>query len=306
MKQLAKRQQESPTLFEALMRRVRELAGRGEPEGGLREHLEELIEEAEAEEREQLTPQERALILNALSFGELRVDDVMVPRADIKGVPIDASLNEVVAAMQQAAHTRLLVYRETLDDVVGIVHLKDILPFWGDGRAFSLEEVMRPVLVVPPSMRVIDLLLEMRDTRMHMAIVVDEFGGTDGLVTIDDLVEEIVGELKDEHDKMTPPELVEQGDGVIDADGRIDLEDLEKRLGFPLLDEEDRDEADTLAGLIFTLMDHVPAKGEIVRHPSGLEFEILDADPRRIKRVRIRPAPAAPPPLAAAGNGLPT
>lgn len=304
MKQLAKRQQEAPTLLETLVRRVRELAGRGEPEGGLREHLEELIEEAEEEEQQQLTEQERALLLNALSFGELRVDDVMIPRADIQGVPVAAGLGEVVAAMQTAAHTRLLVYRETLDDVLGIVHLKDLLPFWGDGAEFALERVMRPVLVVPPSMRVIDLLLEMRDTQLHMAVVVDEFGGTDGLVTIDDLVEEIVGELRDEHDKAKAPELVEQGDGVIDADARVDLEDLEKRLGFQLLDEEDRDEVDTLAGLIFTLMDRVPAKGEIVRHPSGLEFEILDADPRRIKRVRIRPVEHAATMLAASTSEL--
>jgi CBS domain containing-hemolysin-like protein len=306
MKQLARRQQETPSLFEALMRRVRDLAGRNEHEGGLREHLEELIEETEEEEQQQLTEQERALLLNALSFGELRVDDVMVPRADIRGVAVDSGIAEVVAAMQKATHSRLLVFRETLDDVLGIVHLKDLLPFWGDGDAFNLEQVMRPLLVVPPSMRVIDLLLEMRDTRMHMAIVVDEFGGTDGLVTIEDLVEEIVGELNDEHDKVKPPELVEVEPGVIDADARIYLEDLEERLGLELLDEEERDEADTLAGLIFTLVDRVPAKGEIVSHPSGIEFEILEADPRRIKRVRIRSHPPASTALPAAPDEITT
>ena len=150
---------------------------------------------------------------------------------------------------------------------------------------------MRPLLVVPHSMRVLDLLLEMRATRKRMAVVVDEFGGTDGLVTIEDLVEEIVGELDDEHDRVSQPQLVENADGTIDADGRIYLEELEEKLGVELLDGEDRDEADTLGGLIFTLVDRVPTRGEIVAHPKGLEFEVLDADPRRIKRVRIRRVP---------------
>ena len=152
---------------------------------------------------------------------------------------------------------------------------------------------MRPLLVVPPSMRVLDLLLEMRVTRKRMAIVVDEFGGTDGLVTIEDLVEEIVGELEDEHDRAGQPQLVEHPDGTIEADGRIYLEELEEKLGLELLAGEDRDEADTLGGLIFTLVDRVPTRGEIVTHPAGLEFEVLDADPRRIKRVRIRRPAAA-------------
>jgi CBS domain containing-hemolysin-like protein len=152
---------------------------------------------------------------------------------------------------------------------------------------------MHPILVVPPSMRVLNLLLEMKQTRNRMAVVVDEFGGIDGLVTIEDLVEQLVGEMQDEHDSDDgQPQLVENPDGSIDAAGRIDLEELEERLGFELLDEEARDEADTLAGLIFTLVDRVPTPGEVVTHPSGLTFEVLEADPRRIKRVRLRPAAA--------------
>jgi CBS domain containing-hemolysin-like protein len=294
MRQLAKREAPPPSLLESLMRRVRDLAWRGESEAnGLRDALEGLIAEAEEEGGTAFSEEERELVRNALSFGELRVDDVMVPRADIKGVEVGGSLREVVRAMQAASHSRLLVYRDNLDDVLGIVHIKDLLPFWGDGDSFSLEQVMRPILVVPPSMRVLDLLLEMRVTRNRMAVVVDEFGGTDGLVTIEDLVEQIVGELQDEHERATQPTLVENADGTIDADGRVDLEELEEKLGTELLDEEERDEADTLGGLIFTLVDRVPARGEIVGHPSGLEFEVLDADPRRIKRVRIRPQAAA-------------
>jgi CBS domain containing-hemolysin-like protein len=293
MKQLARRESSPPSLMESLIRRVRDLAWRGESEpGGLRDALQELIAEAEDEGGSTVSEPGVELIRNALSFGELRVDDVMIPRADIKGVAVGSTLLEVVRTMQAASHTRLLVYRENLDDVLGIVHVKDLLPFWGDGESFALEQVMRPVLVVPPSMRVLDLLLEMRATRNRMAVVVDEFGGTDGLVTIEDLVEQIVGELEDEHDLVNQPQLTVNADGTIDADGRVDLEEVEEKLGLRLLEEEDRDEADTLGGLIFTLVDRVPARGELITHPSGVRFEVLEADPRRIKRVRVRLQPS--------------
>lgn len=292
MRQLAKREQPPPSLFDSFLRRVRDLAWRSETEpSDLRNALEELIAEAEEEGAVAFSEEERELVRNALSFGELRAGDVMVPRADIEAIEVNATLDQVVQAMRKANHSRLLVYRDNLDDVLGLVHMKDLLPFWGDGEEFSLEKVMRPVLVVPPSMRVLDLLLEMRATHNHLAVVVDEFGGTDGLVTLGDLVEEIVGELQDEHDRALAPQLVENPDGTIDADGRIDLEELEEKLGFPLLEEEERDEAATLAGLIFGLVDRVPGRGEIVKHPKGLAFEVLDADPRRIKRVRIRREP---------------
>ena len=155
----------------------------------------------------------------------------MVPRADIKGIAVASSLRDVVTAMQSAQHSRLVVYRDHLDDVLGVVHLKDLLPYWGDGDTFSLEQTMRPVLVVPPSMRVLDLLLEMRRSSRRIAVVVDEFGGTDGLVTIEDMVEELVGELADEHDAAEQPQLIENPDGTIDADGRVWLDELEEKLG---------------------------------------------------------------------------
>lgn len=287
MKQIAKREAETGSLLDGLLRRLRELAGRGEPEGSLQDTLEDLIEEAEEESQLAFTDEQRALLLNALSFGELRVGDIMVPRADIKAVPASADIGEVVRAMREASHSQLLVYRENLDDVSGIIHVKDLLPFWGDGAAFALAEIVRPVLVVPPSMRVIDLLMEMRDKRMNVAIVVDEFGGTDGLATMADLVEEIVGELGEEQNRLLGTQLTTRPDGAIDADARVDLEELEKRLGVRLLADDERDEADTLAGLIFALVDRIPQKGEVVEHPSGVSLEILDADPRRIKRVRI-------------------
>jgi magnesium and cobalt transporter len=290
------------SLLHGLFTRLRDLTGRRNGEGhSLRETLEELIEENVGEERHdraEFSDEERTLLLNALSFGELQVRDVMVPRSDIKAIEVDADLAAVVAAMREAMHTRLPVFRRNLDEVVGMIHIKDMLPFWGDGEEFKLEAIMRDVLFVPPSMRVLDLLLQMRDTAVHMAIVVDEYGGTDGLATIEDLVEEIIGEIQDEHDKILPPQLLEVGDGAFEADGRIEVEELEQRLGLELMGPERREDVDTLGGLLFMLLDRVPARGEIVRHEAGVEFEVLDADPRRIKRVRIvrqsrEPAPGA-------------
>ncbi|MGH6895261.1 MAG: hemolysin family protein [Geminicoccaceae bacterium] len=285
------------SLLTGLLSRLRVLARRRNGDGhSLRETLEELIEEDEEEtqDRAEFTEQERELLLNALSFGELQVWDVMVPRSDIQAIDVTAGLGEVVGTMRNAMHTRLPVFRDNLDDVIGMVHIKDLLPYWGDGAEFKLEPIIREVLFVPPSMRVLDLLLQMRDTGVHMAIVVDEYGGTDGLATIEDLVEEIVGEIQDEHDKILPPQIVELPDGALEADARVEVEELERRLGLELLDAERREDVDTLGGLLFTLLDRVPARGEIVRHPAGVEFRVLEADPRRIKRLRIVPqAPSA-------------
>jgi CBS domain containing-hemolysin-like protein len=283
---------DSATLVQGLMSRLKTLLRRKNGDvGNLRETLEELIEESEGDDQQSqpvFSDEERAILLNALSFGELQVWDVMVPRSDIKTVEAAATLDEVIAAMRESTHTRMPVVRDTLDDVAGMVHLKDLLPFWGDGKHFMLKAIMRDLLFVPTSMKVLDLLMKMRDTGTHMAIVVDEYGGTDGMVTIEDLVEEIVGEIQDEHDKILPPSLTERPDGTLEADARVEVEDLETHLGLTLIDDERREDVDTLGGLIFMLLDRVPARGEIVTHPTSLEFEVLDADPRRIKRVLIR------------------
>ena len=292
MKELPAGRDSQVSLLQGVLARLKILAGRRNGDGhSLRETLEELIEEHEeegaGENRAEFTEDERELLLNALSFGELQVWDVMVPRSDIKAIGVSASLAEVLGTMRDGMHTRLPVFRENLDEVIGMVHIKDLLPYWGDGADFALERIVREVLFVPPSMRVLDLLLQMRDTGVHMAIVVDEYGGTDGLATIEDLVEEIVGEIQDEHDKILPPRITELPEGVLEADARVEVEDLEARLGLQLLDPGRREDVDTLGGLIFTLLDRVPARGEVVRHPAGIEFEVLDADPRRIKRLRI-------------------
>lgn len=296
------------TFLKSLMNQLKTLTGRRNGDGhSLRETLEELIEEDEGidqQSRPEFSDEERAILLNALSFGALQVWDVMVPRSDIKSIDSDAALDQVISTMRESTHTRLPVLRDTLDDIIGMVHLKDLLPFWGDGKHFKLQLILRELLFVPPSMKVLDLLMRMRDTGIHMAIVVDEFGGTDGMVTIEDLVEEIVGEIQDEHDKILPPSLTERPDGSLEADGRVEVEDLEKQLSLELLEGDRREDVDTLGGLIFTLLDRVPARGEIVRHQSGIEFEVLDADPRRIKRVLIRQAKPATSSVSASATGV--
>lgn len=288
MRQLAREPAPAPSMLESLLRRLRELASGESRDGSLRETLEDLLEEEPRDGAEQFTPEERELMLNALSFGELRVEDVMVPRADIKAIEHDTDLGGIVKAMREAGHSRLLVYRESLDDVVGLVHIKDLLPFWGNGAAFSLERVVRPVQAVPPSMRVLDLLIEMRKGHAHMVAVIDEFGGIDGLVTVEDLVVELLGEMHDEHSAEEPPQLVRRADGGLEADARLDLDELEEELGCPLLAEDERDEVNTLGGLVVTLADRIPDTGDEVAHPAGFVFHVLDADQRRIKRVLIK------------------
>ncbi|MDE1172311.1 MAG: hemolysin family protein [Parvibaculaceae bacterium] len=266
----------------------------------LRESLEDVLE-GHNDIGDKLGPEERHMLLNILSFGELRVYDVMVPRADVVAVEERSTLQEVLDAYADSSHSRMPVYRETLDDPVGMIHIKDIVTFLAPNadpesrgitaEEFSLSSIRRDVLFVPPSMPALDLLVKMQATRMHLALVIDEYGGTDGLVSIEDLVEEIVGEIEDEHDEDEAPMLVRREDGTIEADARATIEDLEKMTGVKLIDEETEDDVDTLGGLVFSLVGRVPVRGELVRHPLGLEFEVKDADPRRIKHLRIHHAP---------------
>jgi hemolysin (HlyC) family protein len=258
-----------------------------EGEAGVRDALDELIEEAGTENEEPLGEDQRMLLANILNVRDRSVDDIMVPRADIVAVESQASLADVIDVITTSGHSRLPVYRETLDDAIGMVHIKDVLAWRGRDSQFQLSNVLRRVLFVAPSMQVLQLLLEMRASRTHMALVVDEFGGVDGLITIEDVVEEIVGEIADEHDKGDEPELRQLPDGSLEADARVPLETLEERVG-DLLSEEEREEIDTLGGLVVSLAGRVPIQGELVRHPSGLEFEVLEADPRRITHVRVR------------------
>ena len=275
---------------------LRGLLGRG-GESHLRDAFEELSEESDDRETP-IASDERALIANILKFGEMTAYDVMVPRADIIGFEVNTPLEALVQQVVTHPHSRYPVYREAMDDILGMVHIKDILgmlaktPEGRDRESFSLRDIMRQTLIVAPSMRVLDLLLQMRLQRRHMALVVDEFGGIDGLVTIEDLVEEIVGEIEDEHDIVAGPQMETADDGTVLADARTPIETLEEAFG-PILDEEERDEdIDTLGGLVFTLAGRVPTRGELIHHDaSGVEFEVLDADPRRIKRLKLRNLP---------------
>ncbi|HYG85280.1 MAG TPA: hemolysin family protein [Azospirillum sp.] len=272
---------------------------RGRGDNTLRDTIEELIEDDD-EGESSMGAGERTLLANILKLRDRTVVDVMVPRADIVGIDVDTPLPALIQRMSDEAHSRLPVYRETLDDVVGMVHIKDVLACVASQKAMELKDIVRDVSIVAPSMPVLDLLLQMRQTRQHMALVVDEFGGIDGLVTIEDLVEEIVGEIEDEHDEAAQPRLVERPDGSLIADARISIEDFEARVG-PVLTEEEREDIDTLGGLVVSLAGRVPGRGELLKHPSGLEFEIVEADPRRIKRLRVRNMPANINELAATG-----
>ncbi|HYM18741.1 MAG TPA: hemolysin family protein [Micropepsaceae bacterium] len=273
-------------------------------DSAITESLEEVIEESEREAKE-LSSQERLMLANLLKFGELAVSDVMVPRADIVAVEAETSLPELIALFREAQHSRLPIYRETLDDPLGMIHIKDVLAaaeVGADGQLrwphMSITKMKRDVLFVPGAMPALDLLLKMQATHKHLALVVDEYGGTDGLVSIEDLVEVIVGEIDDEHDVEEKPLIAARADGGYDADARTSLEEFNDRTGLDLAAAESDEEVNTLGGLVVAALGRVPARGEIVT-VSGVEIEVLEADPRRVKRLRIRsrspiPATAAP------------
>ena len=269
-------------------RGMRALLWGEDSETTLREEIEEAIDEAEESHQVagDLTPVERQMLRNLLHFGDETAGDICVTRGDIVSVPSTISFDDLVKAFAEAEHSRLPVYGESLDEIVGMVHIKDLFAAMIDeARDRSMQAMMRTPLFVPESMGVIDLLARMRAERIHLAIVVDEFGGTEGLVTIEDVVEEIVGEIEDEHDIEAAGLLTRLDDGVWEADARIELEELAEAVDARLVWEED--EVDTLGGLVFLLAGHIPKRGECVTHPSGWRLEAVDSDPRRILRVRL-------------------
>jgi CBS domain containing-hemolysin-like protein len=278
----------------------------------LRESLEVVIESHAQDSGEPaMADDARSMLGNLLGFSELRVEDLMVPRADIDAVEESSSLRELLDAFTHANHSRLPIFRETLDDVKGFVHVKDFLKWMTAkgkmkmtkksgtaGLSLPASELankisqhssmMRDVLYVPPSMPAPDLLLKMKTSHVHMAIVVDEYGGTDGIVSFEDLLEAIVGDIADEHDADDEMSLIKkQGEDAYVANARIRISTLDQMFGVDLLSDDQEDEADTLAGLIFEMGGRIPSRGEVVKHDSGLEFEIMDSDPRMVKRVRI-------------------
>jgi magnesium and cobalt transporter len=283
-------------LFKRLMQLLR---GENASSAAMRESLEEVIEGSDRKEPA-LSVQERVMLSNLLSFGELKVSDVMLPRAQIVAADEDTPLAELMSLFREAKHSRLPVYRENLDDPTGLVHVKDVLTLLepngaNDYRLTSakIARIRRPILFAPPSMRALDLLLKMQASHTHLALVIDEYGGTDGLVSIEDIIEEIVGDIADEHDEEAPA-LKRDEDGFV-ADARVELKDFESETGVDLATSEADEGVDSLGGLVASLVGRVPQRGEIIAHPSGYEFEVLEADPRRIKRLRIRRGEAQPP-----------
>ncbi|MEE9347214.1 MAG: hemolysin family protein [Robiginitomaculum sp.] len=249
---------------------------------------------------------QKNMIDAAEQFHSLRVSDVMVPRIDIKAIAKNATLKELANMFQEAAHSRMPVFGESLDEPIGMVHIKDLLPYLGfkaRGRSAEnyserkiIKSILRAVIFVPPSMLAQDLLRRMQAKRIHMALVVDEYGGTDGLVTLEDLMEQIVGDIDDEHSD-DDPEMIVSAQGkhgkTWDVDARASIEDFEAVFGREIATDEQEDDVDTLGGLVFTLAGRVPERGEVIAHPYGIEFEVLDADARRVKRLRVRLTPQA-------------
>ena len=272
--------------------------------------LRELIEDALARSKsDTLSVQERNMMRRILHFGKLTVEDVMVPRADIVAVDESITVDELMRVFREAEHSRLPVYDETLDDPRGMIHIRDLMSWITEEaetdakapldlgrvdlkRTVGAIDITRELLYVPASMAALHLLLKMQNTRIHLALVVDEYGGTDGLVSIEDLVEEVVGEIADEHDVEEAPLIrTDQRLGLV-ADARLPIEDLEKHLGIELVSGDQEEDIDTLGGLVFALAGRIPELGERVLHPSGVKFEVLEADPRRIKKLRIHLPPA--------------
>jgi len=257
----------------------------------LKEAIEDLIEDHDEQyggnHEYQTSAHERLLISNILKLREERVEDLMIPRVDIVAIEVNASQEGLYKLLSEHQFSRIPVYREQLDDIIGTIHIKDVLATLAKGETVVIQELLRDIPIVSPAMGVSDLILFMKEKRKHMVLVVDEYGGIDGLVTLNDIIEAIVGEIDDEYDTEDHNLLIERQDGTILAEGRVDLEDFEDQFG-KIFTEDEHEDADTLAGIVFSTVGRVPARGEIIQHPTGLEFEILDASPRHINRIKIR------------------
>lgn len=269
---------------------IKKLFSRSTIDHELKESLEEVIEEIEADEGT-LGEEERSIIMNTLSFGDLRVDDVMVPRADIVALEENSTFDEMMQVFANGTTSRLPIYRDSLDEVIAMVHIKDAFRAFvknRESREFpSVRSIQRPILFVPPSMKLLDLLGKMQNTHIHMALVIDEYGGTDGLVTIEDLVEQIVGDIEDEHDITEGVLMRELSDGNLHVDARLPIDELEDLLGIDFLTDDQDDDVDTLGGLVFTLAGHIPQKGDIITHQNGIRFEIIEGNTRNVKYILV-------------------
>jgi len=253
----------------------------------LKENLETVLDTVRKDD-ENISKQERLMLLNVLKIDQIRSIDVMIPRADIGAVEVNDSFEKVLEVFIKESHSRVPVYEKNLDNIIGMIHIKDLVKYQNEGNFEQgyLKKIKRDVLEIPPSMPVLDLLMKMQLTRLHMGIVIDEYGGTDGLVTIEDVIEEITGEIEDEHDEQNMPMLIKISPNSFEASARAEIEEFE-RLSKISLNFHDNEDIDTLGGLVTALAGRVPQRGEIIKHESGLIFEIIDADPRKIKSLKI-------------------
>ena len=256
--------------------------------GSLKESIETALD-SEQKDMEGISKQERLMLLNILKIDEIRSQDIMIPRADISAVEINDSFEKVIEVFLKESHSRVPVYEKNLDNITGMIHIKDLVKYQNEHKKdhIFLNTIKREILQIPPSMPALDLLLKMQITRLHMAIVIDEYGCTDGLITIEDVIEEITGEIEDEHDEKNLPMLIKTSNNTIEASARVEIADLTNVTNIDLISDYEFDDIDTLGGLIFSMTGRVPQRGEIIKHKSGITFEIKDADPMKIKYVKI-------------------
>ena len=254
----------------------------------LKESIETVLD-SDLKDAEGISKHERLMLLNILKIDGIRSSDIMIPRADIGAVEISDSFEKVLEVFIKEAHSRVPVYENNLDNIVGMVHIKDLVNFQNQEKveANFLKDLKRDILEIPPSMPVLDLLLKMQMTRLHMGIVIDEYGCTDGLITIEDVIEEITGEIEDEHDEKNLPMLIKSSNNIFEASARVEIDELQKVTNIKFLDSIDNEDIDTLGGLIFSIAGRVPQRGEIIKHRSGTTFEIKDSDPMKIKSVKV-------------------
>ena len=238
---------------------------------------------------EGISKHERLMLLNILKIDGIRSSDIMIPRADIGAVELNDSFEKVLEVFIKEAHSRVPIYEKNLDNIIGMIHIKDLVNYQNQKKTETnfLQNLKREILEIPPSMPVLDLLLKMQLTRLHMGIVIDEYGCTDGLVTIEDVIEEITGEIEDEHDEKNLPMLIKSSLNTFEASARIEIDELQKVTNVEFLNSYDNEDVDTLGGLIFSITGRVPQRGEIIKHTSGTTFEIKDADPMKIKSVKV-------------------
>lgn len=249
----------------------------------------ETVLDSDLKDTEGISKHERLMLLNILKIDGIRSSDIMIPRADIGAVELNDDFEKVLEVFIKEAHSRVPIYEKNLDNIIGMIHIKDLVNYQNQKKTETnfLQNLKREILEIPPSMPVLDLLLKMQLTRLHMGIVIDEYGCTDGLVTIEDVIEEITGEIEDEHDEKNLPMLIKSSLNTFEASARIEIDELQKVTNVEFLNSYDNDDVDTLGGLIFSITGRVPQRGEIIKHSSGTTFEIKDADPMKIKSVKV-------------------